>query len=139
MNIRTILASLGLLFISGNVAAVQSVQQQFLNPSGDARPWTFWYWMYGAVSEEAITADLEAMKQAGLGGTYLMPIRGVNDALQHDGVAQQLSPEWWKMINHSFKEADRLGLKLGMRICDGFALAGAVDYSCRIYAKSGME
>ena len=100
------------------------MKQQFINPSGDARPWTFCYWMYGAVSEEAITADLEAMKQAGLGGTYLMPIRGVNDAPQHEGVAQQLSPEWWKMINHSFKEADRLGLKLGMHICDGFALAG---------------
>ena len=40
------------------------------------RPWTFWYWMYGAVSEAGIKADLQAMKDVGLGGCYLMPIRG---------------------------------------------------------------
>ena len=26
------------------------------------KPWTFWYWMYGAVSEQGIKADLQAMK-----------------------------------------------------------------------------
>ena len=26
------------------------------------KPWTFWYWMYGAVSEQGIKADLKAMK-----------------------------------------------------------------------------
>lgn len=41
-----------------------------------AKPWTFWYWMYGAVSEQGIKADLQAMKDVGLGGCYLMPIRG---------------------------------------------------------------
>ena len=51
----------------------RSLRDQFLNPSDEAKPWTFWYWMYGAVSKEGITADLEAMKHAGLGGTYLMP------------------------------------------------------------------
>lgn len=28
------------------------------------------------------------------------------------------------MVRFSMEEADRLGLKLGMHICDGFALAG---------------
>ena len=32
------------------------------------KPWTFWYWMYGAVSEAGIKADLKAMKDIGLGG-----------------------------------------------------------------------
>lgn len=107
----------------------QSLQQrplreQFLHPSDEAKPWTFWYWMFGAVSKEGITADLEAMKQAGLGGTYLMPIKGVKEGSQYGGKAQQLSPEWWEMVRFSMEEADRLGLKLGMHICDGFALAG---------------
>lgn len=26
-----------------------SLREQFLNPSDEAGPWTFWYWMYGAV------------------------------------------------------------------------------------------
>ena len=102
----------------------RSLREQFQNPSDEAKPWTFWYWMYGVVSKEGITADLEAMKHAGLGGTYLMPIKGIHEGVQYDGKAQQLTPEWWKMVRFSMEEADRLGLKLGMHICDGFALAG---------------
>lgn len=102
----------------------RSLHEQFQNPSSEAKPWTFWYWMYGAISKEGITADLEAMKQAGLGGTYLMPIKGIEEAPQYNGKAQQLTPEWWEMVRFSMEEADRLGLKLGMHICDGFALAG---------------
>ena len=52
-----------------------SLREQYLNPSDEAKPWTFWYWMYGAVSKEGITADLEAMKHAGLG-------RNLSDAYQ---------------------------------------------------------
>ena len=102
----------------------RSLREQFQNPSDEAKPWTFWYWMYGVVSKEGITADLEAMKHAGLGGTYLMPIKGIHEGAQYDGKAQQLTPEWWEMVRFSMEEADRLGLKLGMHICYGFALAG---------------
>lgn len=109
---------------SGNARQAHSLHEQLINPTNEARPWTFWYWMFGAVSKEGITADLEAMKQAGLGGTYLMPIKGTKEAPQYNGKAQQLTPEWWEMVRFSMQEADRLGLKLGMHICDGFALAG---------------
>lgn len=101
-----------------------TLRERFLSPPEDAKPWCFWYWMYGAVSREGITADLEAMKQAGLGGTYLMPIRGIERGKEFNGTVQQLSPQWWEMLRFSMQEADRLGLKLGMHICDGFALAG---------------
>ena len=46
------------------------------NPPEDSKPWTFWYWMHGALSKAGITADIEAMSHAGLGGAYLMPIKG---------------------------------------------------------------
>lgn len=113
------------LFLAGCQSTVQeNLQGQFVSPPEQAKPWTFWYWMYGAVSPEGITADLEAMKEVGLGGAYLMPIRGYDEAPQYEGKAQQLTPRFWEMVHHSMKEADRLGLKLGMHICDGFALAG---------------
>ena len=51
------------------------------------KPWTFWYWMYGAVSEEGIKADLKAMKDVGLGGCYLMPIRGSKEQPDFKGQA----------------------------------------------------
>lgn len=106
------------------VVAQQSLREQFLCPPTEAKPWTFWYWMYGAVSAQAITADLEAMKQVGLGGAYLMPIKSIEQGKEHGGTAEQLSPQWWQLVHHSMSEADRLGLKLGVHICDGFALAG---------------
>lgn len=123
MKIRNkILLSVALLSLSASAAS--RLEQSFLNPSYDARPWSFWYWMYGAVTEEGVKADLEAMKNVGLGGTYLMPIKTVEAAPQYEGKAPQLSPEWWRLVGRSMEIADSLGLKLGMHICDGFALAG---------------
>lgn len=118
------IALLSLLCLSCGEVEQSSLREQFEEPKGDSRPWTFWYWMYGAVTPEAITADLEAMKEIGLGGAYLMPIRGVDERPEYGGEAQQLTPRFWEMITHAMQEADRLGLQLGMHICDGFALAG---------------
>ncbi len=106
------------------VSAATPLGDMFASPGEEAAPWSFWYWMYGAVSEEGIKADLEAMKDIGLGGTYLMPIKTVEGAPQYAGKAPQLSPEWWRLVGRSLEIADSLGLKLGMHICDGFALAG---------------
>lgn len=91
----------------------------------NSRPWTFWYWMYGAVLKTGIHADLCAMKNVGLGGTYLMPIRGVKERPEFGGQAAQLSPKFWEMVDYSFQQADSLGLDMGIHICDGFALAGS--------------
>ncbi|OON67524.1 glycosyl hydrolase [Hymenobacter sp. CRA2] len=96
----------------------------FLNPPEAAKPWVFWYWMNAAVTPEGLTADLEAMRQAGIGGAYLMPIRGAGDKPLVTPPAEQLSPRWWQMVRHAMTEADRLGLKLAMHVSDGFALAG---------------
>ena len=87
-------------------------------------PWTFWYWMYGAVSEAGIKADLQAMKDVGLGGCYLMPIRGTAEHPEYNGQADALSENFWYMVDYSMAQADSLGLGLGIHVCDGFALAG---------------
>ncbi len=123
MKLRDILLS-ATAVLSLNVSAQSALEQRFSAPPAEADPWCFWYWMYGAVTEEGIKADLEAMKNVGLGGTYLMPIKSVETAPQYEGKAPQLSPEWWRLVGRSMEIADSLGLKLGMHICDGFALAG---------------
>ncbi|WP_048798326.1 glycosyl hydrolase, partial [Segatella buccae] len=80
--------------------------------------------MYGAVSKAGIKADLQGMKDIGLGGCYLMPIRGTSDRPEYGGTANQLSPAFWDMVDYAFQQADSLGLDMGIHICDGFALAG---------------
>ena len=75
------------------------------------KPWTFWYWMYGAVSEAGIKADLQAMKEVGLGGCYLMPIRGTEQAPANmpplpGEPAQQLSPRFWTLVDYAMLQAE---------------------------------
>ncbi len=88
------------------------------------QPWTFWYWMYGAVSEAGIKADLQAMKDVGLGGCYLMPIRGASERPEYEGKADALTENFWHKIDYALQLADSLELGMGIHICDGFALAG---------------
>ena len=61
-------AGLLLLIVFSVSASAQSLDEAFRKPSGDAKPWTLWYWMYGAISEEGVRADLRSMADAGLGG-----------------------------------------------------------------------
>ncbi len=124
MNIRKLLSLLFLVIIVLQ-SAKADISDRFMDPDDfNAKPWCFWYWMYGAVTKEGITTDLEAMAQNGLGGTYLMPIKSVEMKPELGGTVRQLSPEWYEMVDWAMQEAERLGLKLGMHICDGFALAG---------------
>ncbi|KIQ18535.1 DNA-binding protein [Flavobacterium sp. MEB061] len=89
-----------------------------------SKPWVYWYWMKSAYSKVGITADLEAMKQAGIAGAYLMTIKGPANPPLIDPPVLQLTPEFWDMINWAFKEANRLGLKMAFHGADGFAVAG---------------
>ncbi|WP_295122048.1 glycosyl hydrolase [uncultured Chitinophaga sp.] len=96
----------------------------FKHPPAEARPATLWYWMHGAVSKAGIKADLEAMKQAGLGAAYLVSIKDTSSNIPFIPAVRQLTPEWWEMVRYAMQEADRLGLQLAMHLSDGFALAG---------------
>lgn len=89
-----------------------------------AKPWVLWYWMQAGVSKPGITADLEAMKTAGIGGAYLVSVKGATNPPLFNPPAQQLSPQWWDMVMFAMDEAKRLNLQLGMHVSDGFALAG---------------
>lgn len=105
-------------------SAKDDLKQAFLHPPESAKPWVFWYWMQAAVTRAGITADLESMKQAGIRGAYLMPIKGTANPPYLTPPVEQLSPEWWAMVKFAMQEADRIGVKLAMHDCDGFALAG---------------
>lgn len=96
----------------------------FAAPPESAKPWVFWYWMKGAISREGITADLEAFARVGLGGVYLVPIQDVPKPPLFEPSVRTLTPEWWEMLRHAFREAARLKLKIAMHASDGFATAG---------------
>jgi len=113
-----------LLLVAVCQAQKPSLKKITESPEESAKPWVFWYWMHGAVTKNAITADLEAMKEAGLGGAYIFSIRDVPNPPLFEPSVRTMTLEWWNMVKHAMSEADRLGLRLGMNSCDGFTAAG---------------
>lgn len=105
--------------------------QAFSNPPAEAKPWTFWYWMFGCVSDEGIRLDLEAMHRAGIEGFYLMPIKDTTEVAKRPDMpmgsmplSRQLSGEWFKRLDTVYGIADSLSLQMGIHFSDGFALGG---------------
>ncbi|MGN6180431.1 MAG: glycosyl hydrolase, partial [Mucilaginibacter sp.] len=116
--------SLGIFNTSAQTKTNDKLKQAFLHPPESAKPWTYWYWMYGAVTREGITADLQAIKNEGIEGAYLMPIKGPSNPPLINPPATQLSKQFWELVKFAMSEADRIGVKLAFHDCDGFAVAG---------------
>lgn len=83
--------------------------EAFRFPPESARPWVFWYWMGGNITRSGITADLEAMKTAGIGGAIIFNIA---DPLP--GPVKVLSTEWRELMGHAIAEAGRLGIEISL-------------------------
>ena len=115
---------LACLHIQVSAQSNAELEKAFTNPPASAKPWVLWYWMHAAVSKEGITADLEAMKEVGIGGAYIVTIQDTVSTIPFAPTVRQLTPEWWDMVKFSMQEAKRLGLQLAMHVSDGFALAG---------------
>ncbi len=99
---------------SGDLAA------SFAVPPPDARPWVYWMWMDGNLSREGITADLEAMERAGIGGVIIMEV----DVGIPKGPVKFMSAEWRALFKHVVAEAERLGLQITLNAGPGWTGSG---------------
>jgi hypothetical protein len=90
--------------------AAGGLAEGFRTPPASARPWVYWFWLNGNITREGITADLEAMKRAGIGGVLIMEV----DQGAPLGPAAFAGPEWRKLFEHVVSEAARLGLEVNM-------------------------
>jgi hypothetical protein len=92
----------------------------FANPPDSARPWCFYMWMNGNVTKEGITADLETMQRMGIGGAICF-----NSAVGIPrGNVDYASFKWFDCLEHTVKEAERLGLEITMHNSPGYSGAG---------------
>jgi hypothetical protein len=98
----------------------QSLEKGFVNPPDWAKPWVYWFWLNGNLSKNGITADLEAMKRAGIGGVLIMEV----DQGTPKGAYVFGSTEWRDLFNFMLKEANRLGLKVNMNNDAGWCGSG---------------
>ncbi len=109
-----------LLALEAAAAPNDSLQSGFIKPPDSAKPQTWWHWMNGNITQVGITADLEAMKQIGLGGATIVNV----DCGIPRGSVNFMSPEWRNDFKFAVQEADRLGLKLCVENCAGWSSSG---------------
>jgi hypothetical protein len=117
-------ASLVVPILGGGAALGQgsgdSLSSGFQNPPNSARPRVWWHWMNGNISNEGITADLEWMHRAGLGG-----FQNFDAALETPQVVDKrlvyMTPDW--------KDAFKLAILLGDQLGFEMAIAGSPGWS----------
>jgi hypothetical protein len=99
----------------------------FQSPPATARPWVYWWWITGNVTEASIVRDLDAMQKNGIGGLLLFDARGYHE--DHTPPppprTEFMSPQWRKMVQFALAEAHRRGIEVSMNLssCAG-ALRG---------------
>ncbi|MCX7006302.1 MAG: glycosyl hydrolase, partial [Kiritimatiellaeota bacterium] len=96
------------------------LEQQFASPPDAARPWVYWYFMDGNMTREGLTADLEAMKAAGIGGAIFLE---VNIGIPR-GPVEFMSPPWRVLFAHAVHEAERLGIQIALGTGPGWCGTG---------------
>lgn len=106
--------------VAANAYAADDLERGFLDPPDSAKPHTWWHWMSGNVTREGITADLEAMKRAGIAGAQIF---NVSESIP-DGPAPFMSPQWLDLFRHAAAEAERLGIELCLHNCAGWSSSG---------------
>ena len=102
--------------------SLQQLEKDFLNPTAETRPWVFWHWTNGNVTQDGITKDLEAMKRVGIGGVITFRISGGSWA-----PAGPLKPGFDNqraMIEFAAREAKRLGIEFSLVVDYGYGTGG---------------
>ena len=120
---RKILTAAAIAF-AAIASAAGLLEGEFRNPSMANRPETYVFLIGGNVAKPGITADFEAIKDAGIAGILLFhgqlgsPWPGVSSQIKC------LSKSWDGLMRFVADECQRLGLSLSMHNCPGWAMSG---------------
>ena len=102
---------------------MSQLQRQWKNPSADYRMKTWWFFGYERTDDEGIRADVEALRDAGLGGVVYYDQNHAKDA-KANGAEDAFSPEWWRHLRLAASEAKRAGLSFELNISNGYCAGG---------------
>ena len=99
-------------------------ESEFKNPPASVKIHTWWHWLDGNITKEGITKDLEAMKEQGIVQATILNVGLFGD--RDFGVKKVIfnTPEWFEMFQWALKEANRLGISIGVHNCDGWSTSG---------------
>lgn len=97
---------------------------QFKKPDIDYYPETWYHFIGGNVSKEGITADLEAISQAGISGIQFFHGQFGGEWPGVYPQIQALTEDWDDLVQWTAKECKRLNLRFTMQNCPGWSYAG---------------
>ncbi|MBR0225279.1 MAG: hypothetical protein IJL92_04385 [Thermoguttaceae bacterium] len=97
-----------------------SLYDAFANPPETARPGVYWFFLDGNLSKEGMRADLDAIKNAGMGRAIMMEA----DQGGPRGNVSYLSPEWLDCWRDASAHAEELGIDLTSNVGPGWCGAG---------------
>ncbi|TKJ33722.1 MAG: hypothetical protein CEE38_20245 [Planctomycetes bacterium B3_Pla] len=86
--------------------------KRFQYPPDSARPGVYWYFMDGNLNREEMTADLEAMKEAGIGNLVFLE---VNVGVPR-GPVDFMSEQWQNLFAYAVRQAERLGIEIALSL-----------------------
>lgn len=101
-------------------------QAAFLHPDRIYYPETWFHFINGNVRREGITRDLEAIAASGIQGVQFFHGQqgSPEDWPGTEEHVECLSPKWESLVQHTAKEAHRLGLRFSLQTCPGWAMSG---------------
>lgn len=124
--------------VTGN-ETLTVLKQNFLKPGQPFQPGCYWWWFNGFVDKEGISRDLEEFRAKGMGEVLMInSADGLGGAKVPQG-AKFLSPEWRELYRHALKEANRLGIKMGVNMSSGWCMGGPwipPQHACRWFLQS---
>ena len=108
---------------SAHAQTFKDVESLWRNPTVDYRMKTWWFFGYERTASEGITADVEALRDAGFGGVVYYDQNHARDA-RANGAEDAFSPEWWRHLRFAASEAKRAGLTFELNISNGYCAGG---------------
>lgn len=134
MNTKTAILLLISVLLCGTASStpgrtdgtIDYIKDNFKTPPSSHGLDCWWWWLNSNVTEEAISSDLEAMKEKGFYGAMIFDAGGHNQRGNRNIPAGPVfaSKEWRKLFVHALDEAERLGLEIGFNIQSGWNLGG---------------
>lgn len=107
-------------FLCSFLLTEDNLENIFLNPPRDAKPFTWWHWMNGNVSKIGIDLDLNFLYKSGIGGFQLFQVgTGIPKGNVDFG-----GDEWSDLIRHTAELSSQLNLEFDLMNCGGWSSSG---------------
>lgn len=105
----------------GPASRANDLYRLFKDPPASYRPYVRWWWNGDKVEKGELARELKLLKEAGIGGVEINPIRfPLTEDVLNVRALTWLSPEWIDLLQFTFTEARSLGLTCDLIVGSGW-------------------